>query len=40
MYMQQVFHVLVTIAYWSRFDLDHVLDLGDNLYKYLGLNRY
>ena len=28
------------IAYWSSFDLDHVLDLGDDLYKHLGLNRY
>ena len=28
------------IAYWQSFDLDHVLDLGDSLYKNLGLNRY
>ena len=28
------------IAYWSSFDLDQVLDLGDDLYKHLGLDRY
>ena len=28
------------IAYWSSFDLNHVLDSRDDLYKHLGLNRY
>ena len=28
------------IACWSSFDLDHVLGLGDDLYKHLCLNRY
>ena len=28
------------ITYWSSFDLEHVLDLGDDLYKHLGLSRY
>ena len=28
------------ISCWSSFDFDHVLDLGDNLFKNLGLNRY
>ena len=28
------------IGYWSSFDLDHVLDLGDDLYEHLRLNGY
>ena len=26
------------IAYWNSFDLDHLLDLGDDWYKHLVLN--
>ena len=25
---------------WHKIDLDHVLDLGDNLFKHLGFSRY
>ena len=28
------------VSCWHAFDLDHVLDLGDNLFKHLGFNRY
>ena len=28
------------VSLWCRFDLDHVLDLGDALFKRLGLHRY
>ena len=28
------------VSCWSSFHLDHVLDLGDNLFRNLRLNRY
>ena len=28
------------VSRWHTIDLDHVLDLGDNLFKHLGFNRY
>ena len=28
------------VSCWHTFDLDHVLDLGDDLFKHLGFNRY
>ena len=28
------------VSCWNTIDLDHVLDLGDTLFKHLGFNRY
>ena len=28
------------VSFWHTIDLDHVLHLGDNLFKHLGFNKY